>query len=36
MTDVDPARVDATRARMPVKRDRRPDLYHRLLSGKET
>ena len=34
MTDVDPARVDATRARMPVERDRRPDLYHRLLSDK--
>jgi predicted amidohydrolase len=32
MTDVDPARVDATRSRMPVERDRRPDLYHRLLS----
>jgi omega-amidase len=35
MTDVDPARVDATRARMPVERDRRPDLYHRLLSEKD-
>jgi predicted amidohydrolase len=34
MTDVDPARVHATRARMPVERDRRPDLYHRLLSDK--
>ena len=35
MTDVDPARVDATRERMPVERDRRPDLYHRLLSDKD-
>ena len=34
MTEIDPARVDATRARMPVERDRRPDLYHRLLSEK--
>ena len=34
MTDVDPSRVDATRARMPVEKDRRPDLYHRLLSDK--
>jgi len=32
MTDVDPTRVDATRARMPVEQDRRPDLYHRFLS----
>jgi len=32
MTDIDPARVDSARARMPVERDRRPDLYHRLLS----
>ncbi|MGA2935072.1 MAG: carbon-nitrogen hydrolase family protein [Methanomicrobiales archaeon] len=32
MTDVDPARVEATRARMPVERDRRPDLYHQFLS----
>jgi omega-amidase len=36
MTDVDPARVDATRARMPVERDRRPDLYHRILPDKDT
>lgn len=36
MTDVDPARVKATRARMPVERDRRPGLYHRLLSEKDT
>ncbi|MDD1665605.1 MAG: hypothetical protein LUQ32_09625 [Methanomicrobiales archaeon] len=34
MTDIDPARVDATRARMPVEKDRRPDLYHRLLPDK--
>jgi omega-amidase len=31
MTDVDPTRVELTRARMPVEKDRRPDLYHRLL-----
>ena len=36
MTDVDPARVDATRERMPVERDRRPDLYHRLLSDTDS
>jgi omega-amidase len=36
MTDVDPARVDATRVRMPVERDRRPELYHRLLSDNRT
>jgi len=34
MTEVDPARVEATRARMPVERDRRPDLYHRLFADK--
>jgi omega-amidase len=33
MTEVDPAKVDAVRARMQVERDRRPDLYHRLFSG---
>jgi predicted amidohydrolase len=32
MTEVDPANVDAIRARMPVERDRRPDLYHRFLN----
>jgi predicted amidohydrolase len=32
MTEIDPARVDAARARMPVEKDRRPDLYHRLFS----
>lgn len=31
MTGVDPARVDAARARMPVERDRRPLLYHRFI-----
>ena len=36
MTEVDHARVDATRARMPVERDRRPDLYSRLLPGTGT
>lgn len=36
MTDVDPARVDAARERMPVERDRRLDLYHRLLSEADT
>ena len=36
MTDVDPARVDATRERMPVERDRRPDLYHHLLSDTDS
>jgi omega-amidase len=35
MTEVDPARVDAARARMPVEKDRRPDLYHRLFSNRE-
>jgi predicted amidohydrolase len=32
MTEVDPAMVEAARDRMPVERDRRPDLYHRLFS----
>jgi predicted amidohydrolase len=36
MTEVDPAKVDAARARIPVERDRRPELYHRLLSGHGT
>jgi predicted amidohydrolase len=31
MTEVDPAKVESARARMPVEKDRRPDLYHRLL-----
>jgi len=30
-TDVNPAVVETTRARMPVERDIRPELYHRLL-----
>jgi omega-amidase len=33
-TDVDPTKVEAARARMPVERDRRPDLYHRLFSNR--
>jgi len=32
MTEIDPARVEAVRSRMPLERDRRPDLYRRLLS----
>ncbi|MDD1662045.1 MAG: carbon-nitrogen hydrolase family protein, partial [Methanomicrobiales archaeon] len=28
MTDLDPAKVEATRARMPVEKDFRPELYH--------
>ena len=31
MTDVDPAKVEAARARVAVERDRRPDLYRHLL-----
>ncbi len=34
MTDIDPARVEKTRTRMPVERDRRPDLYHHLFADK--
>jgi omega-amidase len=34
MTEVDPAHVEAARARMPVERDFRPDLYHRLMEDK--
>lgn len=33
-TGVDPAQVEAARARMPVERDYRPDLYHRLMEGR--
>jgi len=33
MTEIDPAKVDAARARMPVEKDRRPGLYHRLFHG---
>ncbi len=36
MTEVDPARVEAARERMPVERDFRPDLYHLLLEGRGT
>ncbi|HMA05711.1 MAG TPA: nitrilase-related carbon-nitrogen hydrolase [Methanomicrobiales archaeon] len=32
MTDIDPAKVDEARTRIPVEKDRRPDLYHRLFS----
>jgi omega-amidase len=35
-TEVDPAKVDAARARMPVERDFRPELYHRLLMNRES
>jgi omega-amidase len=35
-TEVDPAKVDAARARMPVERDFRPELYHRLLRNRES
>jgi omega-amidase len=34
MTEVDRAKVEAARARMPVEKDRRPDLYHRLFSSR--
>ncbi|HVN64990.1 MAG TPA: nitrilase-related carbon-nitrogen hydrolase [Methanomicrobiales archaeon] len=34
MTEVDQANVEAARARMPVEKDRRPDLYHRLFEGR--
>jgi omega-amidase len=36
MTEVDPAKVNAARARMPVEKDFRPELYHRLFSGPGT
>jgi omega-amidase len=36
MTEIDPAKVEVARARMPVEKDRRPDLYHRLFSGPGT
>jgi predicted amidohydrolase len=36
MTDIDPDKVEAARARMPVEKDRRPDLYHRFLTGPGT
>ncbi|HTY51559.1 MAG TPA: nitrilase-related carbon-nitrogen hydrolase [Methanomicrobiales archaeon] len=32
ITEVDPEKVDAARARMPVEKDLKPDLYHRLMS----
>lgn len=36
MTEVDPAKVEAARYRIPVEKDRRSDLYHRLLEGQGT
>ncbi len=36
MSEIDPARVGAARARMPLEKDRRPDLYRRLLSDPGT
>ena len=36
MTEVDPAKVEATRARMPVEKDFRPDLYHRFFEGRDS
>ena len=36
MTEIDPGKVDAARSRIPVERDRRPDLYHRLSEESDT
>jgi predicted amidohydrolase len=36
ITEVDPAKVEAARARIPVEKDRRPDLYERLFAEEDT
>jgi len=36
MTEVEPGKVDAARARIPVEKDYRPELYHRLFSDPGT